>query len=71
MKLYLLKSGCIGCSSCADLAAAYFYMEKDGKASVHGAVLKQKKLVTELFPEDVELLKMVISTCPSRCIEIR
>lgn len=71
MKLILLhQPSCIGCGSCTDIAAAYFVMDHNGKASLFDGRTEKDCIAVELFPGDEELVASAIACCPSRSIRL-
>lgn len=69
-KIILTPTECIGCSNCVDIAAAYFVMDKSGKASLYGGRPEKDVCVTELFPGDDDVLSLAVANCPIRCISV-
>lgn len=67
---------CIGCTACASVCPKYWFMESDGKSSIHGhektgngeeeILGTADKPLTEDFDDNMEAAEV----CPVNCIHI-
>lgn len=70
MKIAVNQDLCIGCGSCEDMAPTYFSMNDSGKVFLLGGISSKKNMEVVVFPEDLDLIKDVVKTCPVKCLEI-
>ena len=70
-KIVYFRLKCIGCSVCALQAPNIWQMDKtDGKAQLLDAEFKKDNYFRMLWPDELETMKQIEQTCPTRAIQL-
>lgn len=66
-KTEIVRSECIGCSSCVGVCGKLFVLADDGKSSFKGS---KNKAELEIDKKDFACAKAAAEICPVKCIHI-